>query len=255
MEELLAGLPPLLPKRVRDLTGETFGLLTVKGYGGVFEGIHQWVCSCKCGKSTIKGGGSLRNGTRSCGCLRTGAGQELISRVGDGASFVPRPRTVGGRDWTGYRRGKLEVVGRAECGGGWLARCECGVECVKSEASLSSGVQSCGCLRGRPREPLAAFNAVYRRWRRRATKGEVEWDLDAEQFMEVVGQPCMFCDAEPAPTYAGGLPHSYPMRVKMDVGYVPGNVVPCCQNCHRARGKLTVGQFKEWLGGLLRKLG
>lgn len=59
--------------RIRDITGQVFGRLTVKK-------LHpdrtkhckaQWICECTCGKMTVVQGSSLRNGsTKSCGCLR-----------------------------------------------------------------------------------------------------------------------------------------------------------------------------------------
>lgn len=48
-----------------DLTGKTFGRLTVAGYGG--KGF--WWCKCNCGTAKRINGASLRGGrTESCGC-------------------------------------------------------------------------------------------------------------------------------------------------------------------------------------------
>lgn len=59
-------------KTVIDLTGKTFGALTVLGVafraGSNAKYIHWWTL-CKCGKKKAITGGSLRNRlTRSCGC-------------------------------------------------------------------------------------------------------------------------------------------------------------------------------------------
>lgn len=52
-------------KRI-DLTGKTFGDLTVIGYK---QDIHKWVCKCSCGSIIDVYGQHLRVGdTRSCGC-------------------------------------------------------------------------------------------------------------------------------------------------------------------------------------------
>jgi hypothetical protein len=57
-----------------DLTGQTFGLLTVlERAPRTSPGTRQacWRCRCECGQETVVNGSSLRRGrTRSCGCGR-----------------------------------------------------------------------------------------------------------------------------------------------------------------------------------------
>lgn len=58
-------------KRI-DLTGQTFGELTVIEFAGRMGGEAGWLCQCSCGCRTKVRGQSLRNGdTRSCGHLRS----------------------------------------------------------------------------------------------------------------------------------------------------------------------------------------
>lgn len=56
--------------RLRDLTGKTFGKLTVLRRGGSNKfGNVIWFCSCSCGEThTVSGGNLLNGGTTSCGC-------------------------------------------------------------------------------------------------------------------------------------------------------------------------------------------
>ena len=59
--------------RTKDLTGQTFGLLTViKQYGiDKNSGCALWECKCQCGNTTIVLGHNLtRMKTVSCGCAR-----------------------------------------------------------------------------------------------------------------------------------------------------------------------------------------
>lgn len=52
-----------------DLTGKTFGRLTVLSRGGTKEKRAYWSCVCQCGNSFTAMAKSLRNGdTKSCGC-------------------------------------------------------------------------------------------------------------------------------------------------------------------------------------------
>ena len=61
-------------KTYRDLTGKSFGLLTVLSvdYDSVKSNIpRKYKCLCKCGKeSIVKGQLLVRGATKSCGCLR-----------------------------------------------------------------------------------------------------------------------------------------------------------------------------------------
>lgn len=55
-----------------QLTGQTFGALTVLGEAGRSKfGKSQWACSCECGNQTVAVGSHLMSGnTTSCGCQR-----------------------------------------------------------------------------------------------------------------------------------------------------------------------------------------
>ena len=123
-------------QRAKDLTGQTFGLLTVlyrcedKIYGnGRIR--PQWMCKCSCGECKKVPGDQLRSGhTQSCGHLRV-------------------------KDLKGQRFGRLvvkELHSRIIQPSGqlrveWLCQCDCGEETIVSSGNLSSGhTTSCGCL-------------------------------------------------------------------------------------------------------------
>lgn len=56
--------------KVKDLTGKTFGKLSVLSYAGSTGGRAAWNCQCECGNTCIVKGKYLLNGdTKSCGCL------------------------------------------------------------------------------------------------------------------------------------------------------------------------------------------
>lgn len=62
--------------RVIDLKGQRFGKLVVLSRAGTTNtGQASWLCQCDCGNKTIVAGYELRrtgrNGTKSCGCLRS----------------------------------------------------------------------------------------------------------------------------------------------------------------------------------------
>lgn len=56
--------------KYQDLTGRTFGRLTVVERAGSQDGRALWLCRCECGKTTITSTNRLNSGnTKSCGCL------------------------------------------------------------------------------------------------------------------------------------------------------------------------------------------
>jgi hypothetical protein len=64
-----------------DLTGQTFGRLHVLGRAETKpSNVNKafWACLCECGNHIIVASDKLKSGdTRSCGCLRVGAGQSV----------------------------------------------------------------------------------------------------------------------------------------------------------------------------------
>ena len=57
---------------LKNEIGNTYGYLTViERAENTKEGRAQWLCKCKCGKTTIVLGKYLRSGnTKSCGCYQ-----------------------------------------------------------------------------------------------------------------------------------------------------------------------------------------
>ena len=57
--------------RIKDITGQRFGILTVVSFAGLKEktGLALWKCKCDCGNVTIKVGSYLvKCDVKSCGC-------------------------------------------------------------------------------------------------------------------------------------------------------------------------------------------
>jgi hypothetical protein len=74
-----------------DLTGMTFGRLTVVGIKVKGSRRQIWACECSCGQSCIATSREIRARKRSCGCLRRDAGREVGLRQVHG-------HTVGGQE-------------------------------------------------------------------------------------------------------------------------------------------------------------
>jgi len=127
-------------KRTQDLTGQTFGMLTVLSPVKT----ASWLCRCECGKEVVYLTSDLLRGTRkSCGC-----GPKGSKRI----------------DLDGQRFGKLVVLRRNE--GATMALnhpvfdclCDCGREITAYGNDLRKGKKtSCGCDKKTPKNDSADF--------------------------------------------------------------------------------------------------
>lgn len=121
----------------RDLTGQTFGHLTVlRAHEERRNGGRQWVCRCVCGNEAVVTTSLLRSGQRTaCGCK------------GSGFKTVTGTRS---KDVSGQRFGLLVAVSlssEGRSGSMWQCVCDCGNEKVVKLNSLQSAMtRSCGCL-------------------------------------------------------------------------------------------------------------
>lgn len=123
--------------RVKDLSGQYFGKLTVIEMVGLNK--HKralWLCKCDCGNDCVVTSQELVKGdTKSCGCLN----KEAVSRANK-------------KDIANKRFGKLVVIqedGKDSRGNiKWECKCDCGNIVTVSGALLRSGhTRSCGCLK------------------------------------------------------------------------------------------------------------
>ena len=141
--------------RMIDMTGQTFGRLTVSDRADDYVSpsgrrLVQWRCKCECGKDVVVLGNNLKTGrTQSCGCLQA----ELTST---------RKLT----DLSGQRFARLTIISRADdyvdkrgrrCVR-WKCVCDCGNEAIVRALTLTNGTaKSCGCLRRENIENLQTF--------------------------------------------------------------------------------------------------
>lgn len=109
-------------KPKHDLTGQTFGLLTVLDFHN-----GKWRCLCSCGTEKHVTGYDLRRGSyTSCGCGKRDGKRKL-------------------QDITGQTFGRLQVIEYAG-NSKWRCLCSCGNYTLATGGHLRSGfVVSCGC--------------------------------------------------------------------------------------------------------------
>lgn len=210
-----------------DLTGQTFGRLTViRKNGRSKQNVIKWECKCDCGKTITILGGSLKSGrTTSCGCIR---------RI----------------DIAGQRFGKLKVI---KCIGNkgrrlWKCLCDCGETYITSSGNLRrENTRSCGCLK-RKSPGVSGFNKIYYSYKKRAKRMKKEFLLSKEEFHVLSQKDCFYCGAKPSNIHKTMTKNSNFIyngvdRMNNTKGYTLSNSVPCCMHCNVAKNTLSVNEF------------
>lgn len=175
------------------------------------------------------------------------------------------------RDHKGQKYYHLTLLYHTRSGGAgkgiyWMARCDCGniKEVRGSEAALGK-IKSCGNCRYHTDmlSTAAADGAKLRGWTKAvklqhlryiksAVKRGIEWRLSPEEFLKIIKRDCNYCHAEPriyegkfskggrtVKTLMNGID-----RINSSLGYVDGNVVPCCGTCNKMKMAMDESAFK-----------
>lgn len=231
-------------KPVITSRGQSFGFFTVLEPDPTMKSSGRTRCQCWCGEIRNVHTRSLLDGKiKSCGCWSRSQAGKTLARYNLSRRKYPAPK-VGDV----YHRLTVTEVkpNRVAC------RCACGSSTEVLLGNLRV-TQSCGC---RARENMArvaaarklapkdrAFNLLLYSYRNScAKKRGLSFSLSQDAFKKLVSLPCRYCGRPPIqPKFYHGLD-----RVDNLVGYEPGNVVPCCQWCNRAKSDLPVGDFLRW---------
>lgn len=210
----------ILPKKVKqDLTGQTFGLLTVEEWTDVknspIRGRGCWKTICQCGNTVYATTSDLTHGR------------------------IIRCKNCNYKDLKGQVFGRLsviELVGANDKGQKlWLCECECGNTVIVLGYSLTRGdTKSCGCLY---KEKLAAGmglkhgyvgTRVYKEW-----QGMIARTTNPNQtgYHNYGGRGITVCEEwkKPEPFIEWSLKNGYDDTLTLDRIDVNGNYEP--DNC------------------------
>ena len=241
-----------------DLSGQRFGKLLVVSRVENRGGRPAWMCHCDCGNSKDIRAENLRSGaTQSCGC------QESLG--------------VSPLDLTGKRFDKLVALSLVSVKPPvWKCQCDCGgvvevrASYLNSDATTIGRQRDCGCswkgvwksqrhyvaatkisvkLRKRP------FESLYNNLKARAKRKGLEV-FTYEDFLEFTAVlSCHYCASSLVWAKYGVERRGRAAnldRKDSKLGYIKGNVVPCCIRCNRA--KLDHFTYDEWvkIGAFIR---
>lgn len=131
-----------LMSRVKDLTGQVFGKLTVVERDMSSKKNTRWICRCSCGNmKSILASNLIQGQTKSCGCDWRAGRPQLVIEPGTRYGMLTVIKSLGARD---VSYGDGDVTRRQFV----LAKCDCGNITEVSALSLRH-VKSCGCRKYR----------------------------------------------------------------------------------------------------------
>jgi hypothetical protein len=146
--------------------------------------------------------------------------------------------------------------------------CKCDCEGTEPRLLTSNRLKrgdskSCGCTRSTPEMRLkqgiirrqdperVTLNSLYSECSYGATDRGLIFDVPLVVFAKIVKEPCTYCGRPPSREYLTKYRDgsSYSMyvsgidRINNELGYISGNIVPCCSKCNFMKLDLTLDEF------------
>lgn len=253
--------------RIKEaLPGTRVGKLTIQStYQPRGTTVHKRrnraVCVCDCGNTVDSAVINLGPDTNSCGCLKT----PIVRQAACVTPYIPSTKI----NLVGSRFSKLTVTSLLKSGE-WECRCDCGNTIARSTGYLNyhaSSRQSCKrCAQrlNRTKSPgEGSWKVYYNNYRRGAEKRNLRFDLNLQQFKDICGQNCYYGGESPRQynkysseqalakgvdpeTLANGwILINGIDRLDSSIGYIQGNIVPCCSRCNYAKLDRSEEEFLQ----------
>lgn len=228
------------------IIGEKYNRLTVISEEEKINGNFYYICECECGNKTkVRGSHVLSEKIKSCGCF--------LKDVLEGTAEDLKDKRFG-------RLIVLERFGRHSSDNRitWKCKCDCGNETVVKGKDLKIGkTKSCGCLAldtRRLEKGEAAFNDLYKSYKRNAEKRNLKFELSEKEFREITNKKCFYCRKEPLQSMRrkgnrvyGEYIYNGIDRKDNALGYTVENCVPCCGRCNQAKSDQHIDDFLIWI--------
>lgn len=220
--------------------------------GGAF-----WRCRCDCGNEIVREARNLdlalrRGSLSSCGCA-----------LSEAKSAGGRTRGI---DITGQVFGSLTALRRVPKPRGATQRsiyyacgCACGEETIAHAGELRAGSRHhCGCRttsRTRLAGDEAARRDLLRIYRSSAAHRNLVFDLTEDEFFRLTSEACCYCGSPPLKKQIRKRRASEPSvyryngldRQDNEQGYTPENCVACCEQCNKAKRRMSPDEFRRWI--------
>lgn len=207
----------------------------------------------------------------------------MTYKVTDNDIFEDNPElsvpilSIYNKDRNGKRYGRLTIIGPVKYKNKpnyvfWMASCDCGNIVISRGNSLAKNKNGCvycnakimyaingPLLIARKTKPpgMSALNSKYLSYKHAAKSRNYKFELTKNELFDLVTKNCFYCGSTPEIDYKSHK-NSTPLksngidRLDNSLGYSVGNCVPCYFVCNRAKGTLTIPEFKEWMTKLLK---
>lgn len=132
--------------------------------------------------------------------------------------------------------------------------CDCGSEKDYYAVNLRKGLaacQDCYFTRRRMCDTLRGPAQVMRSYKSHAKDAGRVFALDLSEVQSLISQPCTYCGRVGANCLDSGYRYNGIDRVNSSLGYTSTNVVPCCWDCNRMKGKMSHADFMTHLARIL----
>jgi hypothetical protein len=102
----------------------------------------------------------------------------------------------------------------------------------------------------------AGLICIYHDYRSRSKKKNHEFELSVDYFSEIVKSNCSYCGSPPEQKKRkGNLVDANGIdRIDSSIGYVTGNIVPCCYMCNRMKSDHDLEEFKSHVKKIHNKM-
>lgn len=136
--------------KIKDLTNQTFGRLTVIKHVGFDNNRHSlWLCKCQCGNEKVINSANIGYSTLSCGCLQK---EQAVARLKALAKSGDTKTSLYSKWYTLHQRHGKHYIGITICPE-WSAYEDC--QCTSPEGK---------CLHNRDRVAIKNEDGVFTGW-------------------------------------------------------------------------------------------
>lgn len=141
----------------------------------------------------------------------------------------------------------------------WICLCDCGVKFKTTTKQISKGRKSCGCLSISNRFKNISDEDFFKtvklnHYKTSAKRRNIDFNLNSDLFFKLITSDCIYCGSKPL-LKNKNKNHTILLngidRVDNNIGYIEGNVVSCCYICNKAKGILSLIEFKDWINRLI----
>ena len=135
----------------------------------------------------------------------------------------------------------------------YLCRCQCGAVKLVNGSDLVTGKSrqctSCGNYQKKD-YGVAECNRLIRSYKKNAANRGLEFLISDEECKALFKQACHYCGWLESNNFQGKYDHNGIDRKNNKLGYIAGNVLPCCYVCNRAKNSMSYNMFIGWANRL-----